>query len=153
MTWWHHQMETFSALLALCAGNSPVTGEFPLQRPVTWSFDVFFDLQLNKRLSKQSRCWWYEMPPCSLRPHCNDLGPLLLTGIIFDERNYFALIPAWKSNYINCKVWDEIIHPFTDFNNAASEVWKLISNFIPCFTGHVITYMMIHAGIYVNPYK
>ena len=39
--WWRHQMETFSALLALCAGNSPVTGEFPSQRPVTRSFDVF----------------------------------------------------------------------------------------------------------------
>ena len=54
-SWWRHQMETFSALLAFCAGNSPVTGEFPAQRPVTRSFDVFFDLHLNKRLSKQSR--------------------------------------------------------------------------------------------------
>ena len=44
--------ETFSALLALCAGNSPVTGEFPAQMPVTRSFDVFVDLRLNKRLSK-----------------------------------------------------------------------------------------------------
>ena len=52
--WWRHQTETFSALLALCAGNSPVTGEFPSQRPVTRNFDVFFDLCLNKRLSKQS---------------------------------------------------------------------------------------------------
>ena len=51
--WWRHEMDTFSALLALCAGNSPVTGEFPSQRPVTRSFDVFFDLRLNKRLSKQ----------------------------------------------------------------------------------------------------
>ena len=47
-------METFSALLAICAGNSPVTGEFPAQRPVTRTFDVFFDLPLNKRLSKHS---------------------------------------------------------------------------------------------------
>ena len=39
-TWWRHQMETFSALLAICAGNSPVPGEFPSQRPVTRSFDV-----------------------------------------------------------------------------------------------------------------
>ena len=54
-TWWRNQMETFSALLALCVGNSPVTGEFPLQRPVTQSFRVFFDLRLNKRLSIQSR--------------------------------------------------------------------------------------------------
>ena len=50
-----------SALLALCAGNSPVTGAFPSQRPVTRSFGVFFDLCLNKRLSKQSWGWWFEM--------------------------------------------------------------------------------------------
>ena len=45
-------MKTFSALLALCEGIPPVTGGFPSQRPVTQSFDVFFDLRLNKRLSK-----------------------------------------------------------------------------------------------------
>ena len=45
--WWRHQMETFSALLAICAGNSPVTGEIPTQGPVTRSFGVFFDLRLN----------------------------------------------------------------------------------------------------------
>ena len=50
-------METFSALLAICAGNSPVPGEFPAQRPVTRSFDVYFDLRPNKRLSKQSLGW------------------------------------------------------------------------------------------------
>ena len=50
--WWRHQMEKLAALLALCAGNSPVPGEFPAQRPVTRSFDVFSDLRLNKRLSK-----------------------------------------------------------------------------------------------------
>ena len=47
-------METFFALLAICAGNSPGPGEFPAQKPVTQSFDVFFDLRLNKRLNKQS---------------------------------------------------------------------------------------------------
>ena len=46
-------METFSALLALCTGNSLVTGDFPSQRPATRSFDVFCDLRLNKRLSKR----------------------------------------------------------------------------------------------------
>ena len=59
-TWWRHQMETFSTLLALCAGNSPVPGEFPTQRPVMRSFDVYFDLRPNKRLSKQSWGWWFE---------------------------------------------------------------------------------------------
>ena len=56
-------METFSALLAICEGNSPVPGEFPTQRPVTRSFDVFFDLRLNKRMSKQSWGWWFETLP------------------------------------------------------------------------------------------
>ena len=55
-------METVSALLAIYVGNSPVTGEFPAHRPVARSFDVFFDLCLNKRFSKQWRCWWFETP-------------------------------------------------------------------------------------------
>ena len=39
------------------------TGEFPAQRPVSRSSDVFFDLCLNKRLSKQSLGWWTFSPP------------------------------------------------------------------------------------------
>ena len=121
-TWWRHQMETFSALLAICAGNSPVPvnsphkgqwrrvlmfslictwinvwknnretgdfrrhsthydvivmnspvpGEFPTQRPVTRSFDVFFDLHLNKEMSKQSWGWWFETLSRPLWCHCN----------------------------------------------------------------------------------
>ena len=61
----------FSALLAICAGNSPVPGEFPAQRPVTRSFDVFFDLRLRKRLSKQSRDWWFETLSRPLWRHRN----------------------------------------------------------------------------------
>ena len=64
-------METFSSLLAICDGNSPVPGEFPAQRPVTRSFDVFFDLRLNKRLSKQSQGWWFETPSRPLWRHRN----------------------------------------------------------------------------------
>ena len=69
--WWSHQMETFSALLALCAGNSPASGEFPAQKPVTRSFDVFLDLILNKRLRKQSWGWWYETLSRPLWRHRN----------------------------------------------------------------------------------
>ena len=60
--WWRPQMETFFALLALCERNPPVTGEFPSQRPLTRSFDVFFDVRLNKWLNKQSRRRWFETP-------------------------------------------------------------------------------------------
>ena len=73
ITWRRHQMEAFSALLAFCVGNSPVTGEFPAQRPVTQSFDVFFDLCLNKQLSKQSWGWWLETPSRSLWRQCKEM--------------------------------------------------------------------------------
>ena len=65
-------METFSALLAICAGNSPVPGEFSTQRPVTRSFDVLFDLRLNKRLSKQSWSCWFDTLSRPLWRQCND---------------------------------------------------------------------------------
>ena len=71
--WWRHSMETFSALLAFCAGNSPVTGELPSQRPVTRSFDVFFYLRLNKLLSKQSWGWWFGTPSCPLWHQCKSM--------------------------------------------------------------------------------
>ena len=60
---------TFSAL---CAGNSQVPDEVPSQRPVTRSFDVFIDLRLNKRLSRQSRGRWFETPSHKLWRHCNE---------------------------------------------------------------------------------
>ena len=67
--WWRHQMETFSALLAICAENSPVPDEFPAKRPVARSFDVFFDLHPNKGLSKQCWGWWFETLSCQLWRH------------------------------------------------------------------------------------
>ena len=73
MTWWRHQIWTFSVLLALCARNSLVTGEFSSQRPMTQSFDVFFVLHLNKRLCKQSRHWRFQTPSHSLWHHSNDI--------------------------------------------------------------------------------
>ena len=61
-----------SVLPAFCAGNSPATDEFPAQRPMTWSCDVFFDLCLNQQLSNQWRRRWFETSWPSLWRHCND---------------------------------------------------------------------------------
>ena len=63
---WKH----FRVTGPLC-GEFTGPGEFPTQRPVTLSFDVFFDLRLNKRLSKQPWGWWFETPSLSLWHHCN----------------------------------------------------------------------------------
>ena len=106
LSWWRHQMATFSALLARCARNSPVTGEFSAQRPMTWSFDVFFDLSLNNRLSKQSWGWWFEMPLHSLWRHCNACNPLLYQMIN-------TLRPEWNRQHfagdnLKCNCWIEI---------------------------------------------
>ena len=71
-------MLTFSALLVL---------GFLSQRPVTWSFDVFFDLCLNKRLGKQPRRWWFETSSRSLWRHCNE-----------DEFDAFVQDMPWLSS-------------------------------------------------------
>ena len=69
--------ETFSVLLALCAGNSPVTGELPSQRPVTQSFDVIFDLRRKIQLTEQVKCRWFEMPSLSGVPDYFDRNKIL----------------------------------------------------------------------------
>ena len=89
--WWRHQIETFSALQALCEGNPPVAGRFPSQRPVTRGFIVFFDLPLNKRISKQSRRRWFETPSCSLWRH--------YYGLRTDDRP--GEMQIWKRNFIH----------------------------------------------------
>ena len=68
-------METLSALLDLFAGNSPVTGEFPAQRPVTQRLDVSSGLRLNKRLMKQS--WAGDM-----RSHCAHYDVIVMMTMV-----------------------------------------------------------------------
>ena len=92
-TRWRHQMETFSALLAICAGNLPVAGGFPTQRPMTRSFDVFFDLHPNKRLSKQWSGWWFETLSRPLWRHRNGLNTARLW------ENNFEVV-SWTHQYI-----------------------------------------------------
>ena len=89
LSWWRHQRETFSALLALCAVNSRVTGQFPAQRLVTLSFVVFFGLRLNKRLSKQPWGWWLETPSRTLWRHSN-----LKTGPSYSHWNIYSVLGA-----------------------------------------------------------
>ena len=82
-------MEIFFALLAICAGTSPVPGEFPAQRPVTRSFDLFFDLRLNKRFSKQSWGWWFETLSRPLWRHCNASVLSLIENKKIGQENVF----------------------------------------------------------------
>ena len=82
--WWWHQMEKNAASLDICEGNPPVADGFPSQRPV--SFDVFFDLRLNKRLNRQSKNRWFEKLSRSLRRRHNDIQ---------NDQNVFLLVHIW----------------------------------------------------------
>ena len=111
-TWWRHQMETFSALLAICAGNSPVPGEFPTQRPVTRNFDVYFDLRPNKRLSKLLWGWWFETQSRPLWRHRNEMiklhGDLMTWNCL---RHYWTFVgetiefPSQRVKYVKILVF------------------------------------------------
>ena len=104
--WWRISKCEKIALLALCAGNSPIIGElcgeFPSQRPVTRNFDVFFDvtLRLNKRLNKQSWCRWFETPLRSLWHHCNmEVAPVIVITTWPIRSNGHGIVPAIVSLY------------------------------------------------------
>ena len=98
-------MEIFSTLLAIFAGNSPGTGEFPAQRPVTRSFDVFFDLRPNKQLSKQWWGWWFETPSWSLWRHRNDQDNTLRWNVA--SRNSVTLFPLMAFHLFSSKTLPE----------------------------------------------
>ena len=93
-------MKIFSTLLAICAGNSPVTGESPLQRPVMRTSDVFFDLRLNKRLSKL----------------------VIWDAIAFIRRQWLTGPPpvASKRQHTDIMIWEKIL-----VNRILITVWLL----------------------------
>ena len=107
-TWWRHPMETFSVLLAFCAGSSPVTEEFPAQWPLTQSFGTFFDLYLNQRLSEQWGRRWFETPLRSLWRHCNEM--LYRWGVLTMSHYYQCLFVCICC--IGASVIDVLLHVF-----------------------------------------
>ena len=105
-------METFSALLAICAGNSPVAGEIPAQRPVTRNFDVFFDLRLNKRLNGEAS---------DLRRHRAHYDVTLMGAqpfscwvLLSENKKYLNFPPFLDTEMVI------VIHPMKD--NAAADL-------------------------------
>ena len=87
----------------LC-GEFTGPGEFPTQRPVTWSFDVFFDLRVNKRLSKQPWGWWFETPSWSLWHHCN--ASLIKSGMWLEVLEFLFtwLQKVFGSFFTSCTI-------------------------------------------------
>ena len=148
-SWWRHKMETFSALLAICAGNSPVTGEFPAQRPATRSFDVFFELWLNKRLSKQLWGWWFETPSRPLWRHCNVDSwndgihiPKCKYAYVHSNNSTCKYLSQYKSifEYYVFMVYPTIIHKVISAGNSETKFY---------YCPFIVWYMRIQICSYV----
>ena len=157
-SWWRHQMETFSAWLALCVENSPVTGEFPTQRLVTRSFDVFFALRLKKTLSKQWWGWWFETLSRPLwRPRnvgtMSSLTPHgLLTQTIHYSLDFVSSTIIWQkypNSNVDAELWGRdntlLISPFISINVPYKKTPQLKKDLfgyflIPILLKHLIWY-------------
>ena len=137
--WWRHRMKTFPRYWHFVRGilQSPVN--FSSQRPVTRRFNVFFDVHLNKRLSKQPRYLWFGMPLRSLWRHCNGFKSLEIQ--VFPEQ----IVQSNNKKYNNsgflfvCDGNPSVISLQWD-SNVKSVFLSLRHRIIPCDT---------RAGIYV----
>ena len=116
----------------LC-GEFTGPGEFPAQRPVTRSFDIFFDLRLNKRMSKQSWGWWFETLSCPLWRHCNDIHAHIENHQIGTHIHEYRIGTHTSSTHTHVRHWYIQTHtrlilpqtPVTDNNRREiSFYWK-----------------------------
>ena len=115
-------MEIFFALLALCAGTSPVTGEITTQRPFKRSFDVFFYLSLNKRLTKHPWGWLFETPSCSLWRHCNEYGRSC------DQNDVFVIVCRYMNDSWVVQLIDTEWRIYSSVNSPS-----LVHHLNPCW--------------------
>ena len=121
--------KNFPRYWPLC-GEFTGPGEFPAQRPVTRSFDVFFDLGLNKRLSKQPRVWWFETPSWSLWRQCNAFNKRVffyetpqLLGVVFPQRISPTTDTAWcHRRFIYCEYIDGSVQESRNSSALAMEL-------------------------------
>ena len=112
-------------------------GEFPTQRPVTWSFDVFFDVRLNKRLSKQPQGWWFETQSWSLWRHCNVLR-IINQKALLESTNWQAISrwisglfvsPCNTSNYPSL-ILDEVLLNSIPISIDMRGMWPVRVNYV-----------------------
>ena len=137
-------MEAFSALQAICAWNSPVTSEFPSQKPVTRSFDFIFDPHLNKRMSKQWRRRWFETPSCSLLRYCNGTIALHVIGsnlFLVGLSNYQLILFLCATCIVCMDNWYECVWVFDytpETNYPGHDIEICLWNYFLLFIGYMV---------------
>ena len=118
---WNH----FPLYWPLCGeftDSSPVTGEFPAQRPVR--FGVFFDLRLNKRLRKQLRGWWFKTPCRSLWCHVNvTANPMTITSITVMSHERYGVKRIVRSICTRCLTNSEVVGDLRRDDAHITSLW------------------------------
>ena len=123
----------------LCGEYTGHRGEFPTQRPVTWSFDVLFDIRLNKWMNKQSWGWWSETPSCSLWRHCNDQSErqnhTYTTYVTSSCISWYSNHEGWDAKYIMHPDTTKCPHEYIPLQilealKQGNEVWSSVTMFI-----------------------
>ena len=115
-------------------GHLSVPGEFPAQRPVTRSFNVFFGLRLNKRLSKQSWGWWFETLSRSLWRHCNDYRSTNST--IYDDLALCTTRPS-----------EGVILTFVNFQTGATVLFVYVTSNRYTLSQSLQWHHNVHGGV------
>ena len=169
----HESMKTFSALLALCEGNPPVTDGSPSQRPVTPNFDVFYDLRLNKRLSKQSKHRWFETSSRSLWRHSNDwrIALLVINNCYSRQATHHSLyISSWLINagdkcpppmnilnvgdklpnneYLNCQPWTMVMVIYISMGYDMLLLPFLVLNYKVAYLPNVLPWLIYECFLF-----
>ena len=141
----------YQSMYSMMTSSNENIGEFPAQRPVTRSFGVFFDLLLNKRLSKQSWGWWFETPLCPLWRHCT----VRLYPSSWHAKRCGCNCPACRTSLIATRFWVVVICPIIkcltvlEFSFILFDlclfitIFNFISNYVPIVTFWISTYHKI----------
>ena len=120
--WWRHQMETFSALLALCAGNSPVTGEFPALKWIFWTGGFSRDWILR---------WVSESFPICKQCPCSGCG----TNMHTYKHTFTTMYMISYSNMISCqRIWIWLVELANFGCTEQTSHWSEESNAFNCMS-------------------
>ena len=166
-------MNRHTSMMTLSNGNifhvtSHLCGEFtgpsPLQRPVTRSFDVFFDLRLNKRLSKQWWGWWFETLSRPLWLHRNAGDTLCASKLLTEERYskcffFRSRPPPWviitQLRWLLMTGWLRVrTLPRIPHHLMVLIIWSCHSNWSRCFFAFCSSFLIncCHFNIHVFKY-
>ena len=126
MTSWNGNI--FRVTGPLC-GEFTGPGEFPSRRPVTRSFDVFFDRRMFKRLSKQPWGWWFETSSWSLWRHCH--GDLCY-HVRHDMTKWYEMLIPTDQCLSSCQHVN-IMRTRWNGRHFAVSIFKLIFSYDDCF--------------------